>query len=301
MREHAIRFGFPRPRIGLNTAPASPIRRPGAASLPAAAFGLIGLFGGLSGGLLGIGGGSAIAPLLIVAGRLLPSQVAGTTLATVLLISAVGSGAYASMGFVNFDLMWPLAIGSVAGSVLGARSSRRLSMRLMIVLFLLILPYFAVKELWPSLAAPVITTHIAALGALGLGAGFLSGLLGISGASLVVPSLVAFFLIDHHAAQGIAMGVAVSDSLAGVVTHARGGTINYRVFLYMAPPALVAAVAGALLSGSLPSETLRVLFGLFMVAVWAIMLARLIGQFLKRATPLDTTTASGPAAQDQQM
>ena len=46
---------------------------------------------------------------------------------------------------------------------------------------------------------------------LGLGTGILSGLLGISGASLLVPSLVGFFLIDHHAAQGIAMSVALAD------------------------------------------------------------------------------------------
>lgn len=45
---------------------------------------LIGLTGGLAGGLLGIGGGSAIAPLLLLTGSLRPAQVSGTTLATVL-------------------------------------------------------------------------------------------------------------------------------------------------------------------------------------------------------------------------
>ena len=53
-----------------------------------------------------------------------------------------------------------------------------------------------------------------ALVLLGLATGFCSGLLGIGGASLVVPSLVAFFLIDHIAAQGIAMSVALADSFA---------------------------------------------------------------------------------------
>ena len=65
------------------------------------------------GGLLGIGGGSIIAPLLLVTAALRPAQVSGTTLATVLLISLVGSGAYASLGHMDLGLAWPIALGSV--------------------------------------------------------------------------------------------------------------------------------------------------------------------------------------------
>ena len=104
-------------------------------------FCLIGLVGGLAGGLLGIGGGSAIAPLLLLTGTLRPAQVSGTTLSTVLLISMVGSGAYAALGHLNLELAWPIAMGSVVGCVLGAFTSKRLSMRLMIAMFLVILPY----------------------------------------------------------------------------------------------------------------------------------------------------------------
>ena len=128
-------------------------------------------------------------------------------------------------------------------------------------MFLAILPYFAIKEFYPSFAAPEIGSSLASLALLGLGTGLLSGLLGLSGASLVVPSLVGFFLIDHHAAQGIAMGVAVADSLAGAVTHARRGNVNYPTLVYMAPPAIIAALIGAFLSHSLSSSVLRVLFG----------------------------------------
>ena len=67
---------------------------------------LIGLLGGMAGGLLGIGGGSVVAPLLLIATTLRPAQVAGTTLATVLVISAVGSGAYASLGHLDMGLAW---------------------------------------------------------------------------------------------------------------------------------------------------------------------------------------------------
>ena len=146
------------------TPPAFALTRP-RLSLAGLVFPLIGLCGGLFGGLLGIGGGSAIAPLLLVTGRLRPAQVAGTTLATVLLISAVGSVAYASLGGFDLGLVWPIAAGTIAGSTLGALSSRRLSTRVMLLMFLLILPYFAVKEFFPGMEAPTIGTGLVPLGA----------------------------------------------------------------------------------------------------------------------------------------
>ena len=278
MSHVVARFAFRVPNSSSSSASSAPdatgdSRRVRDAGRPAL-FPSIGLTGGAFGGLLGVGGGSAIAPLLLLLGGLRPACVAGTTLATVLLISAVGSGTYASLGHVDMALVWPIAAGSMVGAVLGALSARRLSARLMVGLFLLLLPYFAVKELWPSLAAPVISTDTASLAVLGFATGFSSGLLGIGGASLIVPSLVGFFLIDHIAAQGIAITVALADSTAGVAAHARSRNIDYRVFLRLAPPAVVAAIAGAVVSHHLPEAYLRVLFGTFMLTIWAAMLAR---------------------------
>jgi uncharacterized membrane protein YfcA len=234
------------------------------------------------GGLLGIGGGSAIAPLLLAFGNLKPSQVAGTTLAAVLVISAVGSVTYASLGHMDLGLALPIAMGSIAGSVAGALLARRLSIRFMIGLFLLLLPYFAIKEFWPALASPALAANTVSLVLLGFATGICSGLLGIGGASLIVPSLVAFFLLDHIAAQGIAMTVALADSAAGVATHARARNINYRVLLYIAPVALVAAILGALVSHHLQEPVLRNLFGAFTVAIWLLLASRWISVTLQQ-------------------
>ena len=249
-----------------------PLRKPP----KAATLYLIGSAGGLLGGLLGIGGGSAIAPLLLLTASLRPAQVSGTTLATVLLISLVGSGAYASLGHLNLGLAWPIAIGSVTGAVLGALAARRLSTTLMIAIFLVIIPYFVAKEIWPSFSAPPIPAGFLAFVALGFVTGTLSGLLGISGASLIVPSLVGFFFMDHHAAQGIAISVAFADSLAGAGTHALSRNVNYRAVGYMAVPAIIAAVCGALLSNIFPPSVLKMLFVTFMVMTWLIMLVRFV-------------------------
>ena len=285
MKEQASRIFSWGPRTAAPpTFPSTGYRTRAASGLTARLYSAIGLLGGIFGGLLGIGGGSAIAPLLLLVGTLRPAQIAGTTLATVLVISAVGSGAYASLGHVDFGLVWPIAVGSVAGSVLGPLSARRVSTRLMVTIFLTILPYFAVKEFWPSLGAPDIASTGFALAVLGFATGYVGGLIGVGGASILVPSLVGFFLIDHHAAQGIAIAVALADSAAGVATHARAGNINYRVLAYLAPPALIAALAAAFLSHSLPSSVLRNLFGAFVVAIWLMMLARFVWDFILSRT-----------------
>ena len=167
--------------------------------------------------------------------------------------------------------------------------SKRLSIGVMTLMFLAILPYFALKELWPSLATPDIASTTQSLILMGFAAGLLGGLLGISGASLVVPSLVAFFLIDHHAAQGIAMSVAFADSLAGVITHLWQGNVNWRALTNLAPIALFAALAGAFLSHYLPEPALRILFGGFMTAVLLMMVGRLVGG-LFRSRPIAQST-----------
>ena len=242
--------------------------------LPVGRLTLIGFLGGLFGGLLGIGGGSVIAPLLLLTGGLRAAQVSGTTLATVLVISMVGVGAHASLGHVDLSLVWPIAMGSVVGSVLGALWAKRFSRRLMGFVFLVLLPYFTIKQLLPSFAAPALATNLPTLGILGFVTGTFGGLLGISGASLIVPSLSGFFLIEHHAAQGIAMGVALVDSLAGAATHAHGRNVHYGVVLSLGVPALVAAAAGVGLSSLLSDSVLRYIFGTFMAALFVMMLAR---------------------------
>ncbi len=280
--------GFERPNCSSGILPTSPPQ-----DIPMAPSGailcLIGLLGGLLSGLLGIGGGLVISPLLLLFGILRPAQVAGTTLAAVLVTSTVGSGAYASLGHLNLGIAWPIAMGSVLGCVLGAQMSKHLSTRMMTILFLIVLPYFALKDLFPSLVGPVFPTDFVPLVMLGVSTGLMSGLLGIGGASLVVPSLVGFFLLDHHAAQGIAMGVALADSFAGVFAHARQGNIHYRVLLHLAIPGCAAALGGALLSHSLSSPVLATLFGVLLLTVWLGMGVRLIVDFVRN--PPDISTA----------
>jgi len=63
------------------------------------------------------------------------------------------------------------------------------------------------------------------------------------------------------AGAGANIGVSAVAALTASVTHVRAGRIDWRVFLWMAPPSVLAAAAGGLLSGRVPGKALLVVIG----------------------------------------
>lgn len=106
----------------------------------------------------------------------------------------------------------------------------------------------------------------------GAGAGLLAGLLGVGGGLVIVPALV--WLLPLHGTQAsLLMHLAVGTSLATIVAtgasstaaHARRGAVDWLLFSRLTPGILLGAAAGALTAQRLPSDTLRMLFGVFEV------------------------------------
>ena len=71
-------------------------------------------------GLIGIGGGVILVPLLIAVVGLNMHMAVGTSLGVVLLSSLFGTGLYGQAGEVNMLLVMSLLLGSVVGVQLGA-------------------------------------------------------------------------------------------------------------------------------------------------------------------------------------
>jgi uncharacterized membrane protein YfcA len=68
------------------------------------------------------------------------------------------------------------------------------------------------------------------------------------------------------AGAGANIGVSAVAALTASVTHVRAGRINWRVFAWMAPPSVLAAAAGGLLSGEVPGTVLLVVIGVTLIA-----------------------------------
>lgn len=99
----------------------------------------VGLIAGLASGLLGIGGGIVIVPML--AGWLgMPLKRAlGTSLAAIVAIVVPGAAVHAALGHIDWGIALVLALGSVAGARVGARialGTRERTLRLLVGGFL---------------------------------------------------------------------------------------------------------------------------------------------------------------------
>jgi len=95
----------------------------------------IGLVAGVASGLLGVGGGIVIVPLLVLVAGLSQHQAHATSLAAVIPIAAVGAATYAFEGEVSFSIAALLAAGSLVGAPMGAAWMARLSERTLKLVF----------------------------------------------------------------------------------------------------------------------------------------------------------------------
>lgn len=81
---------------------------------------LLGLIAGTISATLGIGGGVMYVPILVVAFSLDQHVAQGTSLAVIVGTTIVGAITHARFGNVRWRISIPVAIGGVAGALLGA-------------------------------------------------------------------------------------------------------------------------------------------------------------------------------------
>ncbi|MGI8775741.1 MAG: TSUP family transporter [Actinomycetota bacterium] len=83
-------------------------------------FLLIGIAAGVVSGLLGVGGGIVIVPLLVLVAGITQHEAHATSLLAVVPIAAVGAATYALDGAINWKPGLLVALGAVVGAPLGA-------------------------------------------------------------------------------------------------------------------------------------------------------------------------------------
>lgn len=94
-----------------------------------ARLGAIGLAGGFFSGLLGVGGGVIMVPLLVLWARFGQREAHAASLGAIIPISAAGVLTFGAAGEVRFGYAVALALGAVVGAQLGARALARASER----------------------------------------------------------------------------------------------------------------------------------------------------------------------------
>ena len=112
-----------------------------------------------------------------------------------------------------------------------------------------------------------MTAAIAAI-ALGFAAGIVSGLLGIGGGLLFVPTLLALGLDQRHA-EATSLLALLPTVAAGAWSQSRYGNIRWRPALVLGLTSIAGVAGGGFLAESLPQHALRRLFAILLLVVAA--------------------------------
>jgi len=247
-----------------------------------------GIFAGVLAGLLGVGGGIIIVPILFhlfsgfgVDTALAMPLAVGTSLSTIVLTSLVSARNHYAKGGVDMDLVrrWLLpvligvAIGSLAPTMVdGAQVKTVFGIMLVVVSLHMLASSFRPLQLLDHLPLPGLQFPLAVL------VGGLSALLGIGGGTLMVPLLTLFAFPIHRAVSTASVFGLIISVPATLVYVANGwglpdlpplttGYVNWAAFAILVPMTMWFAPLGVKLAYRLNVPQLKRAFAVFLFLV----------------------------------
>ena len=230
----------------------------------------IGMAAGIFGGLVGLGGGVVMIPLM---GRFLglrQHQAHGTSLVALVFTGLGGAMTYAAAGRIDLAGAVSLAIPAMVTARFGARHAHALpewKLKRAFGGFLLVVVALLVSK--PYLAGHGVPddglSKIVALGATGALSGFLSGMMGVGGGSLMVPAMVLLTGFPQVLAQGTSLLAMVPAGSAGAHQHWQLGNVVRRLLPGLVPGILAGSWLGSSFALRLTDGTLRFAFAAVVV------------------------------------
>ncbi len=234
-------------------------------------------FGLLS--MAGLGAATLIIPIFYYTGMPLPEAIS-----TGLLLNIVSLGftvpVHVTTRTINLRLAVPMALMAVVLAPLGAAISGSTDRDVLLAVFAAFLVasaammlFYRPTRVW-NVARPV---EIATGTAVGGGAGFLAGLIGIGGGAFVLPVLNGIGL-DPREASGTTALVALASSLAAFIARASLGDLDYMfTFVMVIAAALGAVVASRLSIQRLSSKALKRIVAVILILIAAKIVWDLVG------------------------
>ncbi|MGB9699898.1 MAG: TSUP family transporter [Thermodesulfobacteriota bacterium] len=103
---------------------------------------------------------------------------------------------------------------------------------------------------------------------LGLGAGVLSGLIGIGGGTIILPALVFIFGLSQHQAQGTTLALLVPPiGLLAAWTYYKNGYVDLEIASLICLGFFFGGFLGAKMANHLPNVVLEKIFGVALLLI----------------------------------
>jgi len=231
----------------------------------------VGLVAGAFGGLVGLGGGIVAMPLMVALLKLTQHKAVATSLVMVVFTGLAGALVYATQGNVDWVAAMLIIPTAMITANYGARFANRLPewklkrvfgwYLVFVALLLLFKPYIPHVEEplkgWMQVFPLLLT---------GAAAGFASGLLGVGGGTITVPTMVLLVGLEQHTAQGTSLLAMIPSAMVGSYAHYRHGNLAQEFVPGLVVGILLGALVGGLAANQLPEFWLRLVFAV--VLIW---------------------------------
>ena len=103
---------------------------------------------------------------------------------------------------------------------------------------------------------------------IGVAAGMLSGLVGVGGGLIIVPSLVFFLGMSQFSAQGTSLGlILLPVGILAVLNYYKQGHVDVKVVCLLSIGFIAGSYFGSKISLSLSQDTVKKCFAVFMIIV----------------------------------
>jgi hypothetical protein len=233
---------------------------------------IIGLTAGAFGGILGIGGGLIMIPLMVEILKLTQHKAHGTSLVALVFTGFSGAITYSLNASIDFTAAALLALTAVLTAPLGARYCNVLTEKELKKYFGVFLIFCAVLLfLKPYLPGFVSTPPgygiIIIFLMTGAITGFLSGMMGVGGGTIMIPVMVLLAGFTQHVAQGTSLLVMVPAGAIGAFTHWKLGNIEQGTLWGLIPGIILGTFLGGNFASIIPDNTLRLVFALVILFI----------------------------------
>jgi len=253
-----------------------------------------GAVGGLLAGLLGVGGGIIIVPVLDLALTMAGVEPAaamhlavGTSMATIVPTSISSSRSHARRGAIDHEVVRRWSLPIVVGALAGALIASSVDARVLSGVFGVVALFAALKMMLPLdhlVLRPGLPGGFAGA-SLPASIGAISAMMGIGGGTLTVPAMTLCGEPVHKAvgtAALLGLWISVPATIGYLLAGTAGevmppwtiGHVSVVGFAIIAPVAWAVAPLGVRLAHSLDRRKLSAAFGVFLLLVAARMLYR---------------------------
>lgn len=248
---------------------------------------------GLTLGLLGSGGSILTVPVLVYLVGIPEKAAIAESLAIVCLIAGGGVIPFIFRGLVSWSTVLLFSLPGMVGAYMGALAATRISARVQLILFAVLMLSAAGLMLRRSVAHADSSPHNPKAGAdasdaptkqefetvivQGFGIGVLTGLVGVGGGFLIVPALVLLVHLPMHMAVGTSLATITLNSAAGFYKHAQvlpslHLELDWHIITLFGALGVVGSLTGGAIARYVPHDRLRHMFGVFLVIMAVFLL-----------------------------